>query len=296
MDIEWIADFLELASTKNFTTAAKNRNRSQPAFSRRILGLEQWVGASLIDRSVHPFTFTKEGEHFRQSSQEILKDLHRTVDECRQHRRADQDFVKFAALHTLAINYFAEWMAEIHRGHSPLRSTMDANNLHDCVELLESRQCEFMLSYSTPIIPCLLNPSHFLSSKLKSDQLILVSAADKKGKPIYKLNTRGPLNYLSYSSNCLMGKLTEKLIANEASAYDINCVYENTVAESIKAMAVQGMGVAWLPKICIQPELDRGELINIGTKALTINLDIMLYRSTQRLSSESESLWAYIKR
>ncbi len=44
MDIEWIADFLELASTKNFTTAAKNRNRSQPAFSRRILALQQWVG------------------------------------------------------------------------------------------------------------------------------------------------------------------------------------------------------------------------------------------------------------
>ncbi len=245
---------------------------------------------------MHPFKFTKEGEHFRQSSQEILKDLHRTVDECRQQRRTDQDFVKFAALHTLAINYFAKWVAEIHKDHSPIRTTMEANNFHDCMELLESKQCEFMLSYSSSIIPCLLDPSRFLSSKLKSDQLILVSAVDKQGKPIYRLNSKNPLNYLAYSSNCLMGKLTEQLINNEASGYDIRCVYENAVTESIKAMVVQGMGVGWLPKICIQPELDRGELINIGTKALTISLDIMLYRSTQRLSSESESLWAHIKR
>lgn len=296
MDIEWIADYLELAVTKNFTTAAMNRNRSQPAFSRRILGLEQWVGASLIDRSIHPFGFTKEGEHFRQSAQVILKELNRTVDECRKYKHPAQDFVKFTALHTLAINYFAEWMMGVHRDFEVIRTTMDANNLYDCVELLQSRRCEFMLSYSTPTIPSLLSPSDFLSITLKSDQLILVSATDNNGKPIYELTTKSPTNYLAYSSNCLMGKMTAKLIANEAAEYSMDCVYENAVAESIKAMAVKGMGVGWLPKICIQPELDRGDLINIGTEAITMNLEIILSRPAQRISNQGESLWAYLHR
>ena len=95
MDIEWISDFLELSSTKNFTVAAKNRNRSQPAFSRRISGLEQWVGAQLIDRTVHPFTLTKEGYHFRKQSQKIINNLLRTRDECRQNQQQMEHFVSY---------------------------------------------------------------------------------------------------------------------------------------------------------------------------------------------------------
>ncbi|MGH1440227.1 MAG: LysR substrate-binding domain-containing protein [Cellvibrionaceae bacterium] len=296
MDIEWISDFLELASTKNFTIAAKNRNRSQPAFSRRISALEQWVGTILIDRSVHPLALTKEGDHFRQSAQEIVNNLHRTRDECCKNQQARKDFIKFTALHTLAISYFAEWMSDIHRNFSVIRSTMDANNIYDCVELLQSKQAEFMLAYSTFSIPSLLEPSDFLSHKLTTDQLILVSAVDDEGKPIYNIDSGLPLNYLSFSSNCFMGKVTEKLISMECQNYQLNCIYENTVTESIKAMALQGMGICWLPRICIQAEMNRGDLIDIGNESLSLNLDVTLYRPAQRLSNQAESLWAYLKR
>jgi DNA-binding transcriptional LysR family regulator len=296
MDLDWISDFLELASTKNFTLAAKNRNRSQPAFSRRISGLEQWVGASLIDRSIHPFALTEEGEHFRQAGQEIVTNLFRTLDECRQHQRKNQDFVKFTALHTLAINYFAEWMSGIHRNYSIIRSTMDAKNIHDCVESLQSGQAEFMLSYSTLTLPSLLNPSIFLSYKLTTDRLILVCASDIEDKPLFNIDDNKPLSYLAYSSNCLMGKMTEKIISTGCSNLELDCVYENTVTESIKAMALQGMGICFLPQICIQAELERGDLINIGNDSLSMSLDIMLSRRAQRLSNEAESLWTYLNK
>lgn len=296
MDIEWISDFLELSSTKNFTIAAKNRNRSQPAFSRRISGLEQWVGAQLIDRSVHPFALTKEGCHFRKQSQEIINNLLRTRDECRQNQQQMEHFVRFTALHTLAINYFARWMSSIQGDHRIINSKMYASNLHDCVESLQSGQSELMLSYSCPSIPPMLDPSDFLSHRLTSDQLILVSAADQNGKPIFNMNNKRCRNYLGYTSNCLMGKLTEKIIDTACSDYSINRVYENSVAESIKAMAMQGLGVGWLPKISITPELERGDLINIGTEEMTLHLDITLYRSKHKLSREAESLWSYLNK
>lgn len=295
MDLEWISDFLELASTKNFTIAANNRNRSQPAFSRRISGLEQWVGVSLIDRSIHPFALTKEGEYFRESSGEIVAAIYRTLDECRQSQRKRDNFVKFTALHTLAINYFAQWMSEIHRDFSLIPTTMDANNIHDCVELLRSKQCEFMLSYSTPMIPSLLDPSDFLSVKLTTDKLILVSAT-KNNKPLHSLDENKVVNYLAYSSNCLMGKMTEKIISTYCNDHSFNCVYENTVTESIKAMVLQGIGIGWVPQICIQAELDRGDVIDIGGDALSIVLDIMLYRPAKRISNEGESLWAFLNK
>ncbi len=294
MDIEWISDFLELASTKNFTIAAKNRNRSQPAFSRRISGLEQWVGAQLVDRTVHPFALTDEGYHFRKQSQEIINDLRRTRDECQQGQQKLDHFIKFTALHTLAINYFARWISSIQGDYKLINSKMKASHLHNCVESLQSGQSEFMLSYSSPAIAPMLDPSDYLSCRLKSDVLILVSATDENGKPIHTMNKKKIPKYLGYSSHCLMGKLTNKIIDTACKEYTLNRVYENSVAESIKAMAIQGLGVGWLPKISIESELERGDLINIGNKEMTLNLEITIYRSKQPLSDEAENLWTYL--
>lgn len=296
MDIEWISDFLELSSTKNFTLAAKNRNRSQPAFSRRISRLEQWIGAPLIDRSVHPFALTNEGLHFRKQSQEIINKLLRTRDECQKNQQELEHFVKFTALHTLAINYFARWMSGIQNDYRPVHSKMFASNFHDCVESLQSGQSEFMLSYSSPKIHSMLDPSEFLSCRLTNDQLILVSAPNTKGKPLFTVNKKKAPNYLGYSSHCLMGKLTEQIIQTACADYPLHKVYENSVAESIKAMALEGLGIGWLPSICIKNELERGELVNVGTKDMTMDMDIMLYRSKKTLSNEAENIWDFLNK
>ena len=53
MDIMWLEDFIKLADEGNFSRAAEARNLTQPAFSRRIRALEDWVGATLVDRDTH---------------------------------------------------------------------------------------------------------------------------------------------------------------------------------------------------------------------------------------------------
>ena len=50
MDLDWLKDFLALAELKTFSRAADARNVTQPAFSRRIRALEDWIGAPLFVR------------------------------------------------------------------------------------------------------------------------------------------------------------------------------------------------------------------------------------------------------
>jgi len=71
VEIKWVEDFLALNSTRNFTKAADSRHVTQPAFSRRIRGLEIWLGDDLFDRASKPLTLTPAGERFV----EIAKDL-----------------------------------------------------------------------------------------------------------------------------------------------------------------------------------------------------------------------------
>src|SRR5437899_7410544 len=51
LDLEWLEDFLALADSGNFSRAAQVRAIAQPAFSRHIKSLEEWVGVDLFDRS-----------------------------------------------------------------------------------------------------------------------------------------------------------------------------------------------------------------------------------------------------
>ena len=50
MNLTCVDDFLALAATGYFSRAAEERHMTQPAFSRRIRALEEWLGAELFDR------------------------------------------------------------------------------------------------------------------------------------------------------------------------------------------------------------------------------------------------------
>ena len=65
MNLSWVEDFMALAATGNFSRAAEERHMTQPAFSRRIRALEEWLGAELFDRSSQPARLTEVGEWFR---------------------------------------------------------------------------------------------------------------------------------------------------------------------------------------------------------------------------------------
>ena len=61
MNLTWLDDFLALASTGNFSRAAEERHMTQPAFSRRIRALEEWLGVVLFDRSSQPAVLRRSG-------------------------------------------------------------------------------------------------------------------------------------------------------------------------------------------------------------------------------------------
>uniref|UniRef100_UPI003F6D2688 LysR family transcriptional regulator n=1 Tax=Marivita sp. TaxID=2003365 RepID=UPI003F6D2688 len=54
MRIDWIEDLVALLDSGGVADAARLRNITQPAFSRRIKVLEEVLGIEVIDRSVKP--------------------------------------------------------------------------------------------------------------------------------------------------------------------------------------------------------------------------------------------------
>src|SRR4051794_36924221 len=110
LNLSWLDDFLAVASTGNFSRAAEERHMTQPAFSRRIRALEEWLGVVLIDRTSHPAALTEAGEWFTSVAQDILGRVAQVPDEARAVANATSATLRIASTHALSFTFLPSWL------------------------------------------------------------------------------------------------------------------------------------------------------------------------------------------
>lgn len=296
MEIKWLEDFVSLANTRSFSKSAVERNVTQSAFSRRIQQLEQWLGVPLVDRSTYPTTLTPEGRRFRETAEEALRLLLVERAELRSGRTQGQGAITFSTLHTLSINFFPYWLKEIEAGFGPINARLVTENFHDSVRNFAEGDCDFLLTFEHPRVPVLLDPGRYPALDLGCDRMIPMSAPGSDGKPLFTLpgTADKPVPYLAYNPETFLGKLIGVLIAERGTELNLASIYENPMAEALKAMTITGRGIAWLPEMAVRSELEQGKLAIIDP-AISIDMRIRIYRSMDRVRPRVERLWEYLK-
>ena len=184
MEITWLEDLIELDATRNFSLAAAARHITQPAFSRRIKALENWIGTQLIDRSTFPVRLTPAGEVVLESARTLSQDMYRLRDECRDLFSPSSDTLSISALHSLALSIYPTYAQELQDVIGPFTTRMNATDYYDCIESLTLGRSELAICYSHILGPQYLNSGQFETLTLMQDPLLLVASpqiADQMG-------------------------------------------------------------------------------------------------------------------
>ena len=297
MELKWLEDFVSLANTRNFSKSAEQRNVTQPAFSRRIRALENWLGTSLVDRSTYPTSLTESGRAFRETAEQALILLNQARDDFREQQGRTRATISFSVLHGITLSFFPKWLKEIQSLIGPLSTRIDPGNFHDCVQALVDGDHDFLLTYSNQSVPVLLDPQKYPSIKLAEDTLMPVSAADSGGRPLFKLETDQPepVPWLNYSSHSYIGRAEEFIHSQQKPRLNLNPICENPMGESLKALALEGHGVAWLTKTSVEAEITDKKLVPIGSEKLVMPFDICIYRSVQKTRPQVMQFWSCIE-
>lgn len=295
MELKWLEDFLSLAATRSFSRSAEQRHVTQPAFSRRIKALELWLGTALVDRSTYPTTLTPAGVAFRSTAESVVEQLGEARSAARG-RQTGRDMVSFAALHTLALSFYPSWLRQVEELSGPLATRLMADNLHDCVEALTLGDCDFLLTFTHPNVPLLLNPEQYPHLTLGSDRIVPVCAPDNDGRPLWSLDgDTGVVPYLAYSGDTFLGRLVEWHRGQLGGAAGLEIAYENSMAEALKAMAIERHGVAWLPERSVLDEIGRGRLVRAGSDAWAVVAEVRIVRAAGRRRATAERLWTQLR-
>jgi DNA-binding transcriptional LysR family regulator len=307
METKWLEDFVSLAETRSFSRSAQLRHVTQPAFSRRIQALEAWAGTDLIDRSSYPTRLTPAGETFQAQALEILAALQATRNLMRGHRGVGQDMIEFAVPHTLAFAFFPHWIVELQRelssGFGPLKTRLIALNVHDAVLRLTEGHCDLLLAYDHPSQPLQLAPERYEMLTLGQDTLAPFARADSEGRPVWRLpgSASAKLPFLSYASGAYMARLVEHILQAAPQAAYLNLVYETDMAESLKAMALEGHGLAFLPASSVRKDVRAKRLAAAGDAgAWELTMDVRLVRerpeSARVVKPGAAALWEHLAR
>ncbi len=70
--ISSLQSFLRVAETGSFSAVAAQRGVTQPAISRQVSALEEYLGAQLVQRSTQAVTLTEEGRNLLTPAQELV--------------------------------------------------------------------------------------------------------------------------------------------------------------------------------------------------------------------------------
>lgn len=295
MELKWIEDFLALAESGSFSRSADSRHVSQPAFSRRIMALEEWAGATLFDRGTTPVSLTAAGERFRQHANAILQ----AAEAARLSAAGEGGLqtLRFALPHALARSFYPRWLSRLENVFASVPTQTFAANVDEAVRSLARRECDFLITYHHPQLPIRLDPQRYSMLTLGMESVRPYSACDAKGAPLFRLDggQARAVPYLAYAPEAWLARIAELLLAQSSPPPRLKTVYQNDMAENLKAMALEGHGVAFLPESTVLREVEQGQLCAAAEGALTAQLEIRIVRDSSLHSAFLDQIWERLR-
>ena len=302
METKWLEDFVSLAETRSFSRSAQQRHITQPAFSRRIQALEAWAGTDLVDRSAYPTRLTAAGEGFHAQALEVLGTLQATRNMMRAHQASGGDMIDFAVPHTLAFTFFPHWVMDLRKRFGGLKSRLIALNVHDAALRLTEGSCDLLIAYHHASQPLQLPAERYEMLSLGQESLAPYAKADAGGAPLFRLpgtaGARVPL--LSYGAGAYMARMVDLIAKLSATPLHFEPIYETDMAEGLKAMALEGHGVAFLPASSVREELKGRRLVRAAPAGEhEVTMEVRIYRERPEVARHAkagaQALWEFLR-
>jgi LysR family transcriptional regulator, hypochlorite-specific transcription factor HypT len=283
MHSKLLEDYICLASANNFSAAARLRNVTHPAFGRRIKALEQWVGAELVQRAgdKQSFGLTPAGEEFLQSAKRIIEEL----QNARLNAvRTNTGMIRICTGRTLARTMVADWVALQHQQLSKshdLSFHIKTISLHEGALLLEADQCHFMIAYQHKTLDLHLDARRFAYRLLGEDRLVPIAANQ---------GIANQRKLLQFAKGLALRKILDDGLGDSTPRLQV--VAECDSPDAIHALALKGIGIAWLPWTLVAKDCEQKRLTLLKDPTWpSFPFEVRVYRKKKRLSDLVEKVW-----
>lgn len=286
MDLSELEVFLAVAKERRFSRAAEKLHRTQSAVSQTIHKLEEEVGEVLFDRSSREGLLTDAGEVLQEYAERLLNLRNDAAGALVELREVQRGNLSIAANELTAL-YLLPVLGDFRRLHPRVKITVH--------RALGSHIPDDVLRHGVELGVLTYDPQdpRLHSVVVYQDELTLVVPPDHALADKQEVSLR-ELSEESFVAHTVSSPYREKVIETfKHYKTPLHMDIELPTLQAIKRFVALGNGVAFLPQISVESELERGELVRIRVRELSLHRKLrLIYR---RSGSTSHAARACLK-
>ena len=286
MEIAQVEAFLAVGTFGGFRRAADALRVTQPAISARIKALEESLGVSLFDRARSGLALSPAGRALRPHAEQLLHAValaRQAVHDLRPSSSGGA--ITIAAVLSICTYLLPDVLKRFQAAHPTTLITVRSGHSKDVLGMVLAGEAELGLARS------LMHPG-IETVSLRDDPLVLVSAPAgamaRAGRARLEEVAAQPLILFDRGSSDWT--LSHGLFRRAGLVP--NVVLEVESIEAAKRMVERGIGLAFLPRLAVAPEIRRRRLVAIDVRdaePLSRSLDV-IHPRRRPLSAEAQAL------
>jgi len=282
--------FYRVAVHQSVSKASKELLIAQSALSTQLKQLEESLELTLFNRTKGGMALTDKGQLVYKYASKMFE----TYDDMRRAMALAENEVRgplrIGSVNSIGIYLLPEILADFHDKFPDVQIKLEMQSSNEVVDLLQENHVDVALIAWDRKYPQLA------SRVIMNNSLLLV------GGPKHPLARRRNLvpadlaeeNFIAYEA----GTPTRMMIDAYFKEIDVslNYVLESANIASIKHLAIEGMGLAFLPEIAVQLELKEKAMKPIKVRGLQLERPITLYWKERRaLTRPAEEFIRFIR-
>ncbi|HEX8136983.1 MAG TPA: LysR family transcriptional regulator [Pyrinomonadaceae bacterium] len=263
MEMTQLEFFSMVVEEGSFSKAAERVFRTQPAVSIAIRRLEEEVGAPLFERSQKTPVLTQAGELVYDYAKRILALRDQAREVVTELRSLERGRVRIGANESTSLYLLPHLILDYRNQHPNVKVEIYRHVSERLpLEVLDRNVDLALLAYE-PV------DSDLESFPVLRDELVLIMPPDHPlaGRGAVTVKELGQESFLAHNVKTASRFKVVEVFAQHHTP--LNITLELATVETIKRFVQLKIGLAFVPRMCVTEELERGTLATIPVKGLT---------------------------
>lgn len=274
MYVKHLESFLTVARLLNFGDSARALNYSQSTISEQIRGLEEYLSTKLFERIGRKVFLTEQGKKLLPFAERMVRD----AEELKNLFR-DSEIISgclhIGAAETICTFWLPPLLKEYRLLYPNVQINIKVGNCVDFPQWLQQNIIDVAFSLNDEA-----EQQNLRQIELFRGETMFIASPDHElstGQVLELENLAGqtlllPEGYCGYPME--LKNLLEK------RGVKANTIMQFGSLESIKQCIKNGLGVSLLPKIAVEEEIKRGEIVNLAYNGpnISIQAQMLLHR------------------
>ena len=290
MEFHPLKVFLSVATEKSFSRAAEKLLRTQPAVSLAVQRLENELGEKLIDRSAKELLLTDAGRivlDFARRFENLEREMDTALAELRDNSAGRLTIGANESTSLYLLKYIQAYRHRYPRVKVQVRRCLSSR----IPEQLVDGDLELGLLSFDP------NDDRLVSTVIYSDRLALVVSPSHRFAQCASVSIT-ELGMETFIAHNVVSPYREIVIREfQRHKVTLNMDVEMPTIETIRRLVQRNEGVAFLPRMCVEQEIEQAVLCEVRVPELNVERKIRLVHPARRaLSHAARAFLEQVKR